>query len=84
MEEYHSWEKYLLRSNRMARIILGAALTLSLTLLPNPGRAQSGSRANPSSDEALVQDWMGKRYAKGFAVSETPARKVNAPRENAS
>jgi hypothetical protein len=44
--------------------ILGAALTLFLTLSANPAKAQDGSRASPSGDETLVQDWIGKRYAK--------------------
>jgi hypothetical protein len=81
MEEDNSWGKHLLRSNGAGRIILGAALTLGLTLLPNPGQAQLGNRASPSGDETLVQGWMGERYAKGFGVSETPAMKVNAPRD---
>lgn len=81
LEEDNSWGKYLLRSNRVARIILGAALTLSLTLLPNPGQAQSGSRASLSGDETLAPGWMGKRYAKGFGVSETPTTQVIAPQD---
>jgi hypothetical protein len=81
LEEDNSWGNYLLRSNRVARIILGAALTLSLTLLPNPGQAQSGSRASLSGDATLAPGWMGKSYAKGFAVSETPAMQVIAPQD---
>lgn len=81
MEEDNSWRKYLLRSNRMARIILGAALTLSLTLLPHPGQAQSGSRASPSGDETLVQSWMGKRFTKSYGGSGTLTTKVVALRE---
>ena len=65
----------------MGRIILGAALALSLTLSPHPGQAQAGSRANPSGDETLVQGWMEKRYAQSFGVSETPTMKVNAPHD---
>jgi len=62
-EELHLGEdssrgKYLLRSNGVGRIILGAPLTLSLTVSPHPGQAQAGSRASPSGDETLVQDWM--------------------------
>ena len=79
MEKDNAWGEYLLRSNGVGRIILAAVLTLSLTLPPNPGQAQSGSRANPSGDETLVQGWMEKRYAKSFGVSETPGMKVNAP-----
>ncbi len=81
LEEDNSWGNYLLRSNRVARIILGAALTLSLTLLPNPGRAQSGGRASLSGDATLAPGWMGKRYAKGFGVSETPTTEVIAPQD---
>ena len=84
MEEANSWGKYLLRSNRVARIILGAAFTLSLTLSPNPGRAQSGSRANPFADATLVQRRMAscllpdarERSPKNFGLSETPATQV--------
>jgi cell wall-associated NlpC family hydrolase len=43
MEKNPSWVKYLL--------ILGAALTLSLTLSPHPAQAQADSRAGPSGDE---------------------------------
>src|SRR5665647_257110 len=81
MEEDNSWGKYLLRSNGVGRIILGAALVLSLTVSPKPGQAQSGSRANPSGDATLAPGWMGKRYAKSFGVSETPTMKVNARRD---
>jgi len=81
MEEGNSWGKYPLRSNGVCRIILGAALTLSLTLSPNPAQAQAGSRASPSGDETLVQGWMGKIYAKSFGVSETPTTQVIAPRD---
>jgi hypothetical protein len=65
----------------MGRIILGAALTLSLTVSPNPGQAQAGSLASPSGDETLAQGWMEKRYAKSFGVSETPTTKAIAPRD---
>ena len=78
-EEDNSWGKYPLRSNGVWRIILGAALTLSLTLSPDPAQAQAGSRASPSGDETLVQGWMGKRYAKSFGISETPTTKVMPP-----
>ena len=81
MEEDNSWGKYLLRSNGVCRIMLGAALTLSLTLSPNPAQAQTGSRASPSGDETLVQGRMGKRYAKSSGVSETPATKVIPQRD---
>jgi hypothetical protein len=81
MEKDNAWGKYPLRSNGVCRIILGAALTLSLTLSPNPGQVQAGSRASPSCDETLVRGWMGKRYAKSFGVSETPATQVIAPRD---
>ena len=81
MEEYNSWGKYPLWSNGVARIISGAALILSLTLLPDPGQAQSASRASPSGDETLVQGWMEQRYAKGFGVSATPAMKANTPQD---
>ena len=64
----------------MGRIILGAALTLALTLSLNPAQDQAGSRASPSGDETLVQGWMAKRYAKSSGVSETPITKVIAPR----
>jgi hypothetical protein len=80
-EEDNSWGKYLLRSNGVCQIILGAALTLTLTLSPNSAQAQAGSRASPSGDETLVQGWMWKRYAKSSGVSETPATKVIAPRD---
>ena len=53
-EEDNSWGKYLLRSNGVCQIILGAALTLTLTLSPNSAQAQAGSRASPSGDETLV------------------------------
>jgi hypothetical protein len=79
MEEANSWGKYLLRSNGVARIILDAALTLSLALSPNP--AQAGSRVSPSGDETLAPGWMEKRYAKSFGVSETPTTKAIAPRD---
>ena len=81
LEENNSWGKYLLRSNEVCRIILGAALTLSLTLSPNPAQAQAGSRASPSGDETLVQGRMGKRYAKSSGVSETPTTKVIPQRD---
>jgi len=76
MEEDNSWGKYLLRSNGVCRIILGAALTLPLTLSPNPAQAQADSRASPSGDETLMQGRMGKRYPKSSGVSETPTTKV--------
>ena len=81
MEEDNSWGKYLLRSNGVCRIILGAALTLSLTLSPHPAQAQAGSRASPSGDETLVQGRMGKRYAKSSGVSETLTTKVIPQRD---
>ena len=77
MEEDNSWGKYPLSSNGVSRIFLGVALTLS----PNPGQAQAGSRANPSGDETLVQGWMKKRYAKSFGVSENPITQVIPPRD---
>jgi cell wall-associated NlpC family hydrolase len=84
MEEVNSRGKYLLRSNRVARIILGAAFTLSLTLSPNPGQAQSGSGANPFADATLVQRRMAsyllpdarERSPKNFGLSETPATQL--------
>jgi hypothetical protein len=78
-EEDNTWGKYLLRSNGVCRIILGAALTLTLTLLANPAQAQAGSRASPSGDENLVQGWMGKRYAKSSGVSEPPTTEGHCP-----
>ena len=81
MEKDNAWGKYLLRSNGVGRIILGAALTLALTLSPNPAQAQAGSRVSPSGDETLVQGRMGKRYAKSSGVSETPTTKVIPPRD---
>ena len=81
MEEDNSWGKYLLRSNGGCRIILGAALTLALTLSANPAQAQAGSRASPSGDETLIQGRMGERYAQSSGVSETPVTKVILPRD---
>ncbi len=80
MEKDNTWGKYLLRSNGVGRIILGAALTLSLTLSPNQAQAQAGSRASPSGHETLVQGRMGKIFAKSFGVSETPTTMVIPPR----
>ena len=84
MEEHKSWGKYLLRSNGVGRIILGAALALSLTLSPNPGQAQSGSQASPFADATLVQRRMAayllpdarERSPKNFGFSETPTTQV--------
>jgi hypothetical protein len=75
-EEDYPWERFRLTANGVGRIILGAALTRALTLSPNPAQAQGGCRASPCGDETLVQGWMGKRYAKSFGVSGTPATKV--------
>lgn len=81
MEEDNSWVRYLFRSNGAGRIILGGALTLSLTLSPNPAQAQTGSRASPSGYETLGQGRMAERFAKSFGVSETPTTKVIPLRE---
>ena len=78
-EEDNSWGKYLFRSNGVCRIIVGAALTLCLTL--SPTAAQAGSRASPSGDETLVQGRIGKRYAQSSGVSETPTTKVIPPQD---
>ena len=75
-EVNNSWEKYLLRSTGVCRIISGVALTLFPTLLTNPDQAQAGSRACPFGDETLVQGWMGRRYAGSPGVSETLTTQV--------
>ena len=79
MEEDNSWRKSLLRL--VCRIILGAALTLSLTLSPHPAQAQVGSRASPSGDATLLQGRMGMRYAKSSGFSETLTTKVIPQRD---
>ena len=79
--EDNSWGKNLLRSKGVGRIILGAALTLTLTLSPHRAQTQAGRRASPSGDETLVQGWMGQRYAKSPGVLETLATKVMALQE---
>jgi hypothetical protein len=81
MEEDNSWGKYLLRSNGVCWIILGAALTIALTLSPNAIQAQAGSRASPFGDETLVQGRMGMRYAKSSGFSETLTTKIIPPRD---
>jgi cell wall-associated NlpC family hydrolase len=79
MEKDDARGKCLLRSNRVGRIILGAALTLSLTVSPHQAQAQAGSRASPSGRETLVQGRLGKIFAKSFGVSETPTTMVIPP-----
>lgn len=81
MEEDNTWRKCLLGSNGVGRLILGAALTLSLTLAPNPAQAQAGSWASPFGDETLVQGRMGKSYAQSFGVSETLTTEVIPQRD---
>lgn len=76
MEEDNSWVRYLFRSNGVGRLILGAALTLSLALSPNEAQAQAGSRASPSGAETLVQGRMGQRSAQSFASLETPTTRA--------
>jgi hypothetical protein len=75
MEEDNSCGKYLLRSDGLGWLILGAALTLFLTFLPHPAQAQAGSRGSPSCNETMMQSRMGERYAKSFGVLETPTTK---------
>ena len=85
MEKDNAWGKYLLRSNGVGRIILGAALTLALTLSPN--QAQAGSRASLSIADPPVQGLMAsyllpdgrERYPKTSHFSETLTRKVISP-----
>jgi hypothetical protein len=79
MEEDNSCGKYRLRSDGLGWLILGAALTLFLTLLPHP--AQAGSRESPSGNETMMQGRMGERYAKSFGVSETPTTQVILPQD---
>jgi cell wall-associated NlpC family hydrolase len=79
MEADYSWGKFLLGAKRLRGIILAAAVTLFLTLSPNPARAQAGSQVSPFGDDLRVR--MGKSYTKSSGVSEILTTKVMAPRE---
>ncbi len=79
MEEDNACRKYLLRSEGLCWLILGAALTLFLTFSTHPAQAQAGSRGSPSGNETLVPGRLGEIYAKNFGISETPTTQVIPP-----
>lgn len=83
-EGHNSWRNYLLGSNKAGRKILGAALTLALTLSFQAAPAQAGSRTSPFADATLVQGRMGGKSPQNLGFLAAPATKAITPRQRRS